>query len=585
MSKTATNNVSKTIFKAVNDHIGLIYPELDRDEITAQAIEAMGLAPNHEVRPLHINKWSQKDAWVITYGDTLIQNDEAPLKTLKRFSDTYLKEVISGIHILPFFPYSSDDGFSVINYAQVNDSLGNWDDIKSIASDYDLMADLVINHCSQRSQWFDNFKQNKNPGRDYFFQADPTINLSDVVRPRTSPLLRETQTNDGVKNVWCTFSHDQVDLNFANPAVFIEMVKIVRGYLDQGVRIFRLDAVAFLWKKLGTNCIHLPETHEFVRLFRTLIEAHTENAIVITETNVPNHENLSYFGNANEAHAVYNFSLPPLLLHAFATGNAEHLQRWQMSMPPAQTGTFYFNFIASHDGVGLRPAKDLLSESDLDQLINTMQSFGGRISWRSASGGKNEAYEINIALFDAMQGTLEGPDKWQIERFLCAHAIMFALEGVPGIYIHSLLATQNDYDKVELTKHNRSINRTKWNYGELVSKLSDDSSHNSQVLLRLSRLLRKRTFQPAFHPNAIQYTLHLGEHIFAFWRQSIDRDQSIFCIFNVSKTLVSIPLSSVNLISNQTWVDLNTSKEYSDTDEILELPPCGFVWLTNKDFC
>ena len=509
MSKVVNNPGSKTIFKSVTEHLSFIYPELDIDQITSQAIDAIGVSPTQEVLPQHKNKWSEKDAWVITYGDTLTNNDEAPLKTLKRFSDTYLKDVISGIHILPFFPYSSDDGFSVINYAQVNDSLGSWDDIKDIASEYDLMADLVINHCSQRSQWFENFKQNKDPGRDYFFQTNPSENLGDVVRPRTSSLLRETQTTDGVKHVWCTFSHDQVDLNFANPDVFIEMVKIVRGYLEQGVRIFRLDAVAFLWKEVGTDCIHLPQTHEFVRLFRTLIEAHTEDAIVITETNVPNHENLSYFGNANEAHAVYNFSLPPLLLHAFATGNAEYLQRWQMSMPPAQTGTFYFNFVASHDGIGLRPAKDLLSESDLDQLINTMQSFGGRISWRSASGGKNEAYEINIALFDAMQGTLEGPDRWQKERFLCAHAIMCALEGVPGIYIHSLLATQNDYAKVELTNQNRSINRTKWDYPELVEKLEDKSSHNSRVLLSLTQLLEKRTSQPAFHPNAIQYTLHL----------------------------------------------------------------------------
>ena len=584
MSKTANQQLTKTIFKAINDHLSLIYPELDNDKITTQAIDAMGLRTDQYIAALHKNKWSEKDAWVITYGDTVVKKDEAPLQTLKRFSDEYLKEVVSGIHILPFFPYSSDDGFSVINYAQVNDSLGDWNDIQDIASDYDLMADLVINHCSQRSQWFENFKQNKSPGRDYFVEAKPETNLSDVVRPRTSPLLRETQTNDGVKHVWCTFSHDQVDLNFANPDVFIEMVKIVRGYLEHGVRIFRLDAVAFLWKEVGTDCIHLPQTHEFVRLFRTLIEAHSEDAIVIAETNVPNHENLSYFGNANEAHAVYNFSLPPLLLHAFATGNAEHLQRWQMSMPPAQTGTFYFNFIASHDGIGLRPAKDLLSEGDLDHLINTMQNFGGRISWRSASGGKNEAYEINIALFDAMQGTLDGPDRWQKERFLCAHAIMFALEGVPGIYMHSLLATQNDHAKVELTKHNRSINRTKWDYDELVGKLSTPTSHHAQALLGLGELLKKRTSQPAFHPNAIQYTLHLGTSVFAFWRQSINRDQSIFCIFNVTNAPVSIALSSVNLISNETWVDLNTGKEYSYSDETIELQPCGFVWLTNRDF-
>ncbi len=576
--------LAKPISDAVHEHLDRIYPQQDTSQLTADALEAMGLDATQPTQIPHQNKWSERDAWVISYGDSVVSDDEAPLQTLKRFSDTYLSGAVTGLHILPFFPYSSDDGFSVINYAQVNESLGDWSDIRALASSYDLMADLVINHCSQRSLWFENFKQGKTPGHDYFVEANPDLDLSRVVRPRTSPLLRETQTLDGIKHVWCTFSHDQVDLNFANPKVFLEMVRIVRKYLEQGVRIFRLDAVAFLWKEVGTSCLHLPQTHEFVRLFRTLIEAHTENAIVITETNVPNHENLSYFGNANEAHAVYNFSLPPLLLNAFVTGNAEPLKRWQMSMPPAQAGTFYFNFIASHDGIGLRPAKDLLSELELDQLINTMQSFGARISWRSVEGGKNEPYEINIALYDALQGTAKGPDRWQQARFLCAHAIMLALEGVPGIYIHSLIATQNDHKKVELTNHNRSINRSKWDYDELTSKLDDSGTHHAQVFSSMRRLLTLRAAQPAFHPNAVQYTLHLGASVFAFWRQSINRDQSIFCIFNVSDQAVSIPLSSVNLISLETWVDLHSGDSYLATDDSIELAPCGFVWLTNKVF-
>lgn len=582
MPHSEAKPVVKPITAAIKEHLTRIYPNSDNKQLCAETLTAMGLSPEQNTHPLHQNKWSEKDIWVISYGDSIIRDGEAPLQTLKKFSDTYLKGVVSGLHILPFFPYSSDDGFSVMNYAQVNDSLGDWQDISNIAADYDLMADLVINHCSQRSQWFENFKQGKDPGKDYFVQGDPKQDLSFVVRPRTSPLLRETQTLDGIKHVWCTFSHDQIDLNFANPKVFLEMVHIVRNYLEQGVRIFRLDAVAFLWKQAGTDCLHLPQTHEFVRLFRTLIEAHTDNAIVITETNVPNHENLSYFGNVNEAHAVYNFSLPPLLLHAFVSGSSEHLKRWQMSMPPAQTGTFYFNFIASHDGIGLRPAKDLLAQKELDELVNTMQRFGARISWRSVEGGQQEPYEINVALYDALQGTAQGPDRWQQQRFLCAHAIMFALEGVPGIYIHSMLATGNDYDRVELTNHNRSINRSKWSFDELSKKLNDNGSHHAQVLNSLKKLLKLRIAQPAFHPNAIQYTLHLGNDVFAFWRQSINRNQSIFCIFNVTNQPVSIPLSSVNLISLETWVDLVSDVHYRATDETIELPPCGFVWLTNK---
>lgn len=573
----------RTLLDVVNDHLSRIYPNLDYGDIARQAIDIMRLSPQSEPCGLHLNKWSQRDAWLITYGDSVIEPNKIPLKTLKKFIDKYLSDSISGVHILPFFPYSSDEGFSVIDYSKVNDSLGDWQDIERIGKGYDLMADLVINHCSSRSRWFENFKQAKSPGKDYFFEASLDDDLSAVVRPRTSPLLKSVETLEGVKNVWCTFGHDQIDFNFANPDVFLEMVRIIRRYLEQGVRIFRLDAVAFLWKEVGSNCIHLPQTHEFVRLLRTLIEAHTSNAILITETNVPNHENLSYFGNANEAHAVYNFSLPPLLLHALVTGTSAALKQWQMSMPPAQTGTFYFNFIASHDGIGLRPAKGLLSEQDIGGLVKTMERAGALISWRAGQEeGKNEPYEINVSLYDALQGTDKGVDEWQNARFVCAHAIMFALEGIPGVYIHSFIATPNDYQRLEATKHNRNINRHKWDFERLVEQLDDPQSHHHLINMELTRLLKIRTKQPAFHPNAVQYTLHLGDDVFAFWRQSINRDQSIFCIYNVTDQPVIIPLSSVNLIGLELWSDLVSDENYSIEDEDIKLSPYDFIWLSNK---
>ena len=574
--------LAPTLINTVNEHLQRIYTAKDCEGLAARLLDIMRLQADDSASLPPQNKWSERDCWMITYGDSIVESDEKPLQTLRKFARERLKKSINGLHILPFYPYSSDDGFSVINYSQVNESLGGWEDIEAIAEDFDVMADLVINHCSTRSRWFTNFKEDKSPGKGYFFEASPEDDLSLVVRPRTSPLLHEVRTIDGSRHVWCTFSHDQVDLDFSNPEVLCEMVLIIRRYLEQGIRIFRLDAVAFLWKEIGTDCLHLPQTHEIVRLLRTLIEAHSPKAIIITETNVPNHENLAYFGNANEAHAVYSFSLPPLLLHAMVSGTSEHLKRWQMSMPPAQTGTFYFNFLASHDGIGLRPAKGLLSDQDLDALANTMQSFGARISWRTVDGGRNEPYEINIALFDALQGTHQGPDKWQIPRFICAHAIMLSLEGVPGIYIHSLLATNNDYERLAQTNHNRSINRHRWNFDDLQASLEDSKTHHAKVFKELTRLIAIRAAQPAFHPNAVQYTLHLGNQIFAFWRQSITRDQSIFCIHNVSDQEVTIPLSSVNLISLQQWADLVTGQEYKESDTDLILPAYGFVWLSNR---
>ena len=263
---------------------------------------------------------------------------------------------------------------------------------------------------------------------------------------------------------------------------------------------------------------------------RTLIEHHTPDSILITETNVPNHENISYFGNANEAHCIYNFSLPPLLINTLITGNCLYLKRWLMSMPPAQDGTTYFNFIASHDGVGLRPAEGLLSDPEIGELINTMKSFGGAISWRTSESGEQKAYEMNISLFDALQGTTNGPDKWGMQRFICAHAIMLALEGIPGIYIHSLLGTRNDYEKLKNTHHNRAINRHRWDYPTLEEKLADQDNPHAKVLNQMLTLIDIRTNQKAFHPNATQFTLHLGLSLFGFWRQSLDRRQSVFCV-------------------------------------------------------
>lgn len=568
----------------VKAHLDNIYPELDTETLAQRLIEIMGIAvPDGQLAVIQEN-WSERDAWVITYGDSIQNDGQASLAALNGFLHKELRDIINGLHILPFFPYSSDDGFSVINYCQVNDSLGDWEDIEAVAGNFKLMADLVLNHCSSRSLWFDNFKQGKAPGKGYFYQASPDDDLSAVVRPRTSPLLREVETPDGKQYVWCTFSHDQVDLDFSNPEVLCEMMRIIKLYLDKGVRIFRLDAVAFLWKVPGTSCIHLPQTHEIIRLMRNLIVHYAADAILITETNVPNNENLSYFGNSNEAHAVYNFSLPPLVLQALTTGTSRHLRAWQMTMPPALSGTFYFNFLASHDGIGLRPAEGLLDEQEIAELVATMQQFGARISWRSAEGGKDKPYEINITLYEALQGTISGPDRWQLQRFLCAHAIMLALEGVPGIYIHSLLATNNYYEGVEHTQQNRTINRYKWQLDDLEEKLSDPGSHHYKVFSAMKQLLSLRISQPAFHPNAVQFTLQLGDDVFGFWRQSRDRQQSIFCLYNVTDHAVSIPLSSLNLISLDTWVDIVGGIEYDSIRQDVELQPYQYVWLTNRRY-
>ena len=570
----------------VQHHVEAIYHEnpLDAklDGLADELLAIMRLDQQVSAPPHLENHWSEQDALLISYGDSLLLDGEKPLNTLQRFLDERASDALSGVHILPFYPWSSDDGFAVMDYSSVNESLGDWEDIQAIASGYDLMADLVINHCSSRGPWFENFLAGRDPGRGYFFTTDKDADLSDVVRPRTSPLLREVETSEGTQHVWCTFSHDQVDLDFRNPEVLKQFVSIVRQYLDMGVRIFRLDAVAFLWKKLGTNCLNLEETHEVVRLLRTLVEHARPDAMLITETNIPNRENLSYFGNANEAHCVYNVSLPPLLVNTLVTGDCYYLKQWMMSMPPARNGTAYFNFIASHDGIGLRPTEGLLSEEEVDTLITTMQGFGGHISWRALDCGRNKPYEINISLFDALKGTVQGEDDLGLQRFICAHAIMLGLEGIPGIYLHSLLGTRNDYQRVEHTGHNRAINRHQWDYAGLEAELDNPDSHHARVFDRLMELLMIRRQQPAFHPNATQFTLHLGTAVFSFWRQSIDRHQSIFCLSNVSAEAQVVTMSDINLIDNEQWWDLISGHHYTEGESELQLAPYETVWITNS---
>lgn len=566
------------------NHLQSIYPDEPLHELTQQLIVEMKLdSCCKKPRPFK-NNWSEKDVIAITYGDTFSKEGEKPLCTLFNFFEKHFSDIINSVHILPFYPWSSDDGFSVINYKQVNEKLGDWPDIEKIAAKYSLMADLVINHCSSRSIWFERFKQNLSPEKDYFIDIDPAIDLSQVVRPRTNPLLSTVDTLDGQKHVWCTFSHDQVDLDFSNPHVLLEMVSIINYYLERGITIFRLDAVAFLWKEIGTNCLNLPQTHEIVRLLRTLIEHKNPRAIIITETNIPNRENLAYFGNANEAHVIYNFALPPLLLHALLTGSSYNLNNWLMSMPPAQDGTTYLNFIASHDGIGLRPVEGILSDDETKRITDSMQEYGGRISWRNLSEDEVKPYEINISLFDALSGTVEGKDGWQIERFICAHAIMLGLEGIPALYIHSLLATENDTHKMEQSGNNRAINRHIWQCDELDARLNESESHHGIVLNLLKQLIRIRTAQKAFHPNATQYTLHLGEGIFAYWRQSRKREQSIFCVYNISDQPQQITLSSMNLVETHEWFDLLSQTRLYDLYATLDLQPYQYLWISNRQY-
>ncbi|SEQ69729.1 sucrose phosphorylase [Thalassovita taeanensis] len=569
----------------LSELLGSIYPELDTDILASQVINAFWPEGTHRRKRSRVpgNKlWSEQDAVLITYGNSLVDGAHKPLDLLHDFLLSHMKGVLNGVHILPFFPFTSDDGFAVTDYRAVNPQLGDWADIRRISEDFHLMSDLVLNHVSSQGSWFNAYRQGQPPYDRFFFEASPQDDLSAVVRPRTTPLLQEVETVNGPRHVWCTFSHDQIDLDFRNPEVLLEFLRIIRLHIDNGVRTLRLDAVAFLWKEPGTPSIHLPQTHAIVRLMRLLCDFTTETIVLLTETNVPKAENLSYFGNRNESHAVYNFPLPPLVLHAMMSGSAKYLHRWQSGMPPAQLGCAYLNFTASHDGIGMRPAEGVLPEEEKAKVIDTVYELGGLVSMRTLPDGGHAPYELNTTFFEAMRRTFKGEDAHHFARFICSQTIVMSMEGIPAFYIHSLLATPNDHEQVEQRGMNRAINRHRWDYPTLLGLLEDPASMQSRVLSALSARLRVRGHQPAFHPNATQFTLSLDDRLFGLWRQSLDRDQSIFALHNVSDEMVLVPPSAINLIDDDDWVDILSGEPISAVGPEIPFAPYQCRWITNR---
>ena len=571
--------------KRIHLHIERIYStSLNETEILEFSDNIYNLIVSKKTlhsSPLLNDQWSEKTAVLITYANSITTtNDISPLSSLEKFVSSKCQKFIDTVHILPFFPSSSDDGFAVKDYYNVDDEFGDWKDIINISKSFRVMADVVINHGSSEGVWFKNFIKGEGRGHDYFLSFDNTFDITEVVRPRTSPLSNTFDTHDGTRYLWCTFSKDQVDYNFNNPKVINEFVEIILYYLKMGITIFRFDAVAFLWKRIGTSCMNLEKTHEIIRLFRTIIDYLSPYTVLVTETNTPAAENVSYFGNGNEAHWIYNFSLPPILIYSVLIGNASYLEKLTMSMPPSQIGTSYLNFIASHDGIGLRPVETFLTKIEVERFTQLMENNGGKITYRSTNTDVDEPYEINISLFDAMKETFSKEKKLFIERYICIHTIMMSLEGVPAFYIHSLFGTENDYALYQKTGHNRSLNRGKIDYNKI--KTESTNTKESKIYNKLKELLLIRRNQAAFHPNALQFTLHLGNELYGIWRQSIDKTQSIFCVTNITEEIVTLSLLDINLDDADKWHDLITQKAVEDNISNIELKPYQTVWLSNK---
>lgn len=554
----------------IKELINLVYGETFSEAHFNVLFENIGKAAS-VITEKRKTGWDEKDVVLITYADQFSVEGGKALPVFTRFYNKWLSHSFSHVHLLPFYPWSSDDGFSVIDYHEVAPETGTWHDVAELKQSTSLMFDFVCNHMSAKSKWFANYLKQIPGYEDFFISVDPETDLSAVTRPRVLPLLTPFTLHDGsVRHLWTTFSEDQVDLNFASPRVLIAMVDVLLHYLIEGARYIRLDAVGFMWKIPGTRCIHLEQTHQLIQLFRAITEAVAPGTVIITETNVPHKDNVAYFGDGeNEAQMVYQFSLPPLVLHAVHCQDVRTLSQWATSLALPSMKTTWFNFLASHDGIGLNPLRGILPESEILSLVEKLQTEGALVNWKNNPDGTRSPYEINVTYLDALS-TGDCEDNDRVARFILAHAVLLSFPGVPAIYIQSILGSRNDYAGVERLGYNRAINREKYVAGKIDDVLEDKNSLRYQVYYKLSQLIALRRKEKAFHPDSEAYFSASGEHILKITRVA-SSGEKITAVFNFSDRAQKVE-SDI-----QSGRELIAGEDITDT--ALTLTPWQVLWI------
>ncbi|MBN1411220.1 MAG: sugar phosphorylase [Spirochaetales bacterium] len=518
------------------------------------------------------DKLSQKDMIFITYADSFLKEGSRPLKILGQFAFKYLKDIFTYIHILPFFPFSSDDGFSVIDYYKVAAELGTWDDIHALGGSFKLVFDFVLNHISAGSSWFKKYLENKEGFKDLAISVQPGTDLSEVVRPRSLPLLSHFKKTDGEGvDVWTTFSDDQIDLNYGSIDVLVRMVEVLIFYVKNGAGILRLDAIAYLWKEIGTKCIHLRQTHLIVRLFKLILKNLAPDVLLLTETNVPHEENLSYFGNgSDEADMVYNFSLPPLILYSILSSDSRKFNDWLRSIRMPSPEVCFFNFTASHDGIGVRPVEAILDKEELDAVIRHVENHNGKVSYKKNPDGSESPYELNITYLDALS---DDDEEIHIRKFILSQALQLSVPGVPAVYVHSLLGSHNWLEGIRQTGRLRSINREKLDYLSLTAELDNKSGFRGRIFAACLDLIKKRREVAAFSPYGSAEVLDIHDGLISFKRE-LD-DDIVFVLANLLPKTLGIHLTLLNP-EMESCRDIITGKVYAG--EVL-LESYQIVWM------
>ena len=567
---------------------GAILPELERILQVHQAHKPPEMLEKEKTYDPR-ERFSEQDMILITYGDIVKGSGKTPLSTLHDFVNTYNRGAVNTLHILPFFPYSSDRGFAVVDHKLVDPELGSWEDIREKKRRYDLMFDAVLNHVSSRSELFREFLNGNPRYSDFFIAFDSPDDLTPdqrrkIFRPRTSDILTRFETLYGTKWVWTTFSEDHIDLNFRNPEVLMQVLESTLFYIRKGADILRLDAVTYIWAEPGTESVHLPQTHEIVKLLRDVVDSVGSGVALVTETNVPHEKNISYFGDGgDEAHMVYNFALPALVLHTFYRQDSRILSRWAEDLrPPSDTATF-FNILDTHDGIGLQGAMEILSPEEIDFIVKTAGDRGASISHKMTDNRTEEPYEINTTWWSAVNDDNGREDlAWKVRRYIASRSIALVLQGVPGIYVHGFMGTSNDLGRVKETGVKRDVNRAFIDSEQAARDMADPGSKLFLIRSAAAKLHLLRTRHRAFHPRGGQKVLHLSPGVFAVVRISPEGDDRILALTNVTekKIRLKVPLADVGTEAGL-WRDLVSETQREARGGALEIPlePYQVAWL------
>ena len=525
-------------------------------------------------------KWDESFAVLITYADGVYKKGETTLVTLRELLSKYFGSLSKVVHILPFLKSTSDGGFAVSSHKSLEEKFGSWEDLKSISNKHYLMADLVLNHVSSSHPWVQQFIKCQEPGLSNVFSPSQDLDWKNVIRPRSSSLFSQINTEDGQKQVWTTFGPDQIDLNWLNPKMTIEFLNLIITYLSNGIKWLRLDAVGFIWKEPGTTCLHLPKAHSIVKILRILLNDLLKDGVLITETNVPQKENLSYLLPEDEADMAYNFPLPPLLLEAIISSRADILNSWICDWPELPKTTTLFNFTASHDGVGLRALEGLMNEQRIKDLLINCEKRGGLVSHRRLSNGEDKPYELNISWWSAMEDPGRDSNRFQYERFLLTQLLVMSLKGVPAFYLPALLASENDIKSFSMTGQRRDLNREKFKSEKLAAVFNNPESYANKNLKYLRHAMDVRAKLSQFHPQSHMECLSKNRADIVALKRGIG-SKAVFTIHNMTENKINyrfIDYEFNKLIKNDlNMQDYLTSNKYNSNN--IELDPFQVIWL------